>query len=129
MSVDKFGRHSTKEAKTKLLRGIPGQGFTLTQSGDFSIENKRLCDVGNPVAAQDASTKTYVDKLYRNKCLTLTGGVYNCNGKRLTNVSLPLDPKDVANKQFVQMELAKVIASLNEKLLNWEEKINKKPGL
>lgn len=65
MSVDKFGRHTSTAIKTKLLRGIPGQGFTLTQSGDFNIENKRLSNVRNPTEAQDASTKAYVDNIFQ----------------------------------------------------------------
>lgn len=100
MSVDKFGRHSSKAFKTKLLRGIPGQGFTLTQSGDFNIENKRLCNVKNPTETQDASTKAYVDNT-------------------ITKV-LARNLKDVATKQYVQSELVslKVIIKVIEEKIN-----------
>lgn len=111
MSVDKFGRHSSQAIKTKL---------TLTQSGDFNIENKRLCNVKNPTETQDASTKAYVD----DNCLTLERGVYNTNNKRITNVSLPKSTKDVATKQFVQMELVSLVVKIND----IEEKLKKLVG-
>jgi hypothetical protein len=60
MNVDKFGRHSTKGAMTKLLRGPPGQGFTLTKDGDFNIENKRLTNVAEPKEEADAATIKFV---------------------------------------------------------------------
>jgi hypothetical protein len=53
MSVDIFGRSSSTNKKI-ILKGPPGVGFSLTDSGNFDIEHKRLCNVGEPVDSQDA---------------------------------------------------------------------------
>lgn len=53
MSVDICGRPlATKEGV--ILRGPPGIGFIKTDSGDFNIENKRLCNIGRAVNGEDA---------------------------------------------------------------------------
>lgn len=116
MSFDKFGRHSTKTAATKLLRGIPGQGFKLTKTNDFDIENKRLCNVGNPIDDQDASTRKNVNDTIAKKCLVIESKVINCKGKRLTNAAKPVDEKDVANVNFVLTEIAKIANELRKKI-------------
>lgn len=120
MNVDKFGRHSAKAASAKLLRGIPGQGFKLTEAGNFNLEYKRLCNVADPLEDHDASTRRYVEKTIlprvrgplaqlEKKCLILQNNVYNCNTKRLTNVAPPNDNLDAANVQFVQREIINAI--------------------
>jgi hypothetical protein len=53
MSVDMFGR-SLVMKKEGFLKGPPGIGFSLTDSGDFNIDNKRLCNVGKSVNGEDA---------------------------------------------------------------------------
>ena len=53
MSVDIFGRSSINK-KEIILKGPPGIGFSLTDSGDFDIQNKRLCNVSDPINNQDA---------------------------------------------------------------------------
>lgn len=116
MSFDKFGRHSTKTATTKLLRGIPGQGFKLTKTNDFDIENKRLCNVGNPIDDQDASTRKNVNDTIAKKCLIIESEVVNCKGKRLTNAAKPVDDKDVATVDFVLKEITKIVKVLNKKI-------------
>lgn len=50
MSVDKFGRHTNDG---KCLRGPRGEGFDLTVNGDFNINNKKLCNVGNATDLND----------------------------------------------------------------------------
>ena len=42
MSVDVFGRQLVNG---KGSRGPPGIGFTLTRTGDYSLENKKLCNL------------------------------------------------------------------------------------
>ena len=42
MSVDGFGRQLVNG---KGSRGPPGIGFTLTRTGDYSVENKKLCNL------------------------------------------------------------------------------------
>ena len=53
MSVDIFGRSSLSR-KSVVLKGPPGVGFSLTDSGNFDIECKRLCNIGGAVDLQDA---------------------------------------------------------------------------
>lgn len=61
MSIDVFGRHL---GSNKIVKGPPGIGFNLTKQGDFDLENKKLCNIANPVDDKDAvNFKTLQDKL------------------------------------------------------------------
>ena len=53
MSVDVFGRASVTR-KEIILKGPPGIGFSLTDSGNFDIQRKRLCNIGEPVDLEGA---------------------------------------------------------------------------
>jgi hypothetical protein len=60
-TIDKFGRQRSPHNGTgKVLRGLPGIGFKLNKSGDFDIECKRLCNVGNPLDEFDGVNLGYV---------------------------------------------------------------------
>lgn len=48
-----FGR-SLVMKKEGFLKGPPGIGFSLTDSGDFNIDSKRLCNVGKSIDGEDA---------------------------------------------------------------------------
>lgn len=61
MSVDKFGRFSSQSASVGV-RGPPGIGFLLTQTGDFNLQSKRLTNLSEPIDIYDATTKKYVDR-------------------------------------------------------------------
>ena len=52
MSIDVFGR--SLSSSSKVARGPPGIGFNLTEKGDFDLENKKLCNVADPVDEGDA---------------------------------------------------------------------------
>lgn len=58
MSVDVFGRQLTRKswAKSGLpgSRGPPGDGFKFTIDGQYDIDNKRLCNLADPVEQNDA---------------------------------------------------------------------------
>ena len=56
MSLDKFGRSAGEsgEKKTLFVRGQRGNGFKLTENGDFDVENKRLTRVAASIDATDA---------------------------------------------------------------------------
>lgn len=56
MSLDVFGRSVDSHANIKGSRGPPGLGFKLTSDNQFDLENKRLCNVGEPVDKHDAVT-------------------------------------------------------------------------
>lgn len=51
MSVDMFGRSNIKST---TIRGPPGIGYKLTQDGHYNINNKRLCNLGDPLHDDDA---------------------------------------------------------------------------
>lgn len=54
MSVDIFGRKLLKSAERSGTRGPPGYGFKITADGQYDMNNKRLCNVGNPENLNDA---------------------------------------------------------------------------
>lgn len=54
MSVDVFGRHISEEARARGPPGPPGPGFLPIDTGDYSLEDKRLCYIANPIDMQDA---------------------------------------------------------------------------
>lgn len=54
MSVDKFGRHSKVNRTSSAVKGPKGDGYSFTEDGNYDIESKRLCNVGNAVQLQDA---------------------------------------------------------------------------
>ena len=51
MSIDVFGRHL---GPGKVAKGPPGIGFNLTKTGDFDLEQKKLCNVADAVDDKDA---------------------------------------------------------------------------
>lgn len=53
MSVDKFGRYQHHRGVGVSLRGPRGQGFKLTESGDYDMEHRRLRNVGNADLTKD----------------------------------------------------------------------------
>ena len=57
MSIDVFGRQLER---SQAERGPAGIGFNFTQEGQFDVENRRLCNVGDPVLVDDAiNLKTF----------------------------------------------------------------------
>lgn len=55
MSVDIFGRGTGELSLTvKRIRGPPGVGFKLTTEEQYDIEQKRLCNVAEPMNPGDA---------------------------------------------------------------------------
>lgn len=68
MSVDVFGRQLNKSvlANSRGPPGRPGIGFKTTASGDYDLEGKRLCNVGEPKEPNDAATVTTLHKKSHN---------------------------------------------------------------
>ena len=60
-----FGRSLKTDAR--VLKGPPGHGFILTDSGNYDIQNKQLCNVGDAVVEKDAVNlqllKKYIPKI------------------------------------------------------------------
>ena len=51
MSIDVFGRHL---GSGKVAKGPPGIFLNLTKTGDFDLEQKKLCNVADAVDEKDA---------------------------------------------------------------------------
>ena len=51
-SVDVFGRQLTKSVGGS--RGPPGEGFKITLDGQYDIDNRRLCNLADPISDSDA---------------------------------------------------------------------------
>ena len=52
MSVDVFGR--TLFRAREVHQGPPGIGFSLTDDGNFDLENHKLCNVASAIDLTDA---------------------------------------------------------------------------
>ena len=68
MTIDKFGRSGDGVNKTikHIIKGNLGNGFKLTSTSDYDIENKRLSNLKTPYDDKDAATKKYVDMQISN---------------------------------------------------------------
>lgn len=58
MSVDVFGRQLSDQSVSTMPgpRGPPGDGFKRTADGQYDMESKRLCNIGDPMDIDDAVT-------------------------------------------------------------------------
>jgi hypothetical protein len=63
-TIDKFGRLKTN--RFLKSRGPPGEGFKLTVDKNYDIQGKRLCNLGQPSDLNDAVTRSYVDKKFKD---------------------------------------------------------------
>jgi hypothetical protein len=76
-SIDKFGRQKVSgNLRGQLMRGPPGIGFKLTKWGNFDIEGKRICNVGEPIDRSDAVTLGYL-KTDLSECVAQTQEAIN----------------------------------------------------
>lgn len=142
MGIDKFGRsHITNKTgksdsssssgnRARVLRGPPGIGFKLTESGDFDLDNKRLTNVGSPISENDCVTKFYVlSTLSENitqlrNCLNKANEDNNSNFKDLRNTNNVFRNKFSTIDEFVNnvstaiTNIEKVINLINNKMNN-----------
>ncbi|GFU15683.1 ULP_PROTEASE domain-containing protein [Trichonephila clavipes] len=96
--------------------GAPGNGFELTEDGEYDMKNKILRNTKDPIESSDASTKRYVDKLKR-KSIQLNGDVFNAQGKRIDNVEDPQEDMNAVNNRYLKQNLL----PLSEKINTLEE--------
>ena len=70
MSVDIFGRRLVtggSKNSPSISRGAPGPGFRFTDDGQFDIEYKRLCKVGDCIDDDDAITLKMVKNIVKQE--------------------------------------------------------------
>lgn len=101
MSVDKFGRHEESLLFKSItgVKGPPGEGFHLTNDGDYDLKNKRLSNIGDPRLLEDAVNAKYL----RKNCLIKSGnGNFDSGRKLIRNVGAPVLPNDAVNLAYVR---------------------------
>lgn len=104
MSVDKFGRHSD-HMKIRGTKGPPGEGFELTNDGDYNMKNKKLCNVGNEVASNDAVNLAMLE----NQSTKYVGNssipgekVWDAKSMQIRYVGEPKKETDASNTSFLR---------------------------
>src|SRR5436190_7317458 len=101
MSVNKFGHYS---GGAKALRGPKGDGFSLTDDGDYDMQNKLLRNVADPLNDKDAVNFEFLknNTIPKGEGFSLTDdGNYDMQNKLLRNVANPLKDKDAVNLKFL----------------------------
>lgn len=107
MSVDKFGRFSSLHGASSH-RVVQRITFPRTKSGDFDLENHRICNLKDPVDPQDGVHKKLIDELRKNT----------------DNVLKELNDNLIEFKTSVQSDLAVSKASNSSKLAQVSERID-----
>lgn len=103
MSIDKFGRFN-RHTRINVVRGPAGEGFRLTDEGDYDIENKRLCNVGDVVSEEDAVSF----KILKENCLYQIDDQYDAAFKNIINLADPKSLTDAATKSYVDARIPTV---------------------
>lgn len=88
--MDKFGRHGEKR---KLKQGPKGEGFKLTEDGDYDIKLKRLRFVNKPIEDGDAVNL----QTLRESTIPFTIDELNVENRRVINVKAPEKSSDAVN--------------------------------
>ena len=74
----------------EIVKGLPGVGFKLTDTGDYDMQNKKLRNVASPQTNDDATTKSYVDvevsKTLKKDGTDQMNGLLDMNYNRIENV-------------------------------------------
>lgn len=101
--------------------GSAGTLFQVLANGN-DADGYRIVDLGNPIAAQDAATKFYVDGygdnfIKKNGTVAFTGN-QSMGSNRLTNMANPVSAQDAATKAYVDaatpaIDLGDVLANGN----------------
>ena len=68
MSVDVFGRNLKRAGGS---RGPPGVGFKVTSSGQYDIDNKRLCNIAESKHSGDAVNLDTLQRIVRMEITSL----------------------------------------------------------
>lgn len=98
MLLDKFGRHDNTLLRNSMLRGPPGEGFHLTQSGDYDMKHKIIVNLSDPINDKDGVNLGFIKK---HSLTDLESNQFNCNKRIITNVGYSSQPNDSATVQYV----------------------------
>lgn len=103
MSVDVFGRQLNQ---SKSRRGPPGVGYKLTADGQYDVENKRLCNVAEPLQLNDVVNLVAVRNLIHSEIHSLYE-VTSALRKSLDDVELAIQMfKDENAEKLKKVDLA-----------------------
>lgn len=82
MSIDKFGRHVKSANLGNIMRGPKGEGFHLTNDGNYDIQNKKISNVAKATEPMDVVNLN----LLESKLIDLDTNVLGGFRVQLTNV-------------------------------------------
>lgn len=113
MSVDKFGRHESSFVH-EVLRGPPGEGFQLTEDGNFDFKRKRVCNLADPINDEEAVNLKTIHTLTLN-CDT-NDGMFDGKDKRIKNIASAIADTDAVSRQYLLTEINKLKKEFNDKI-------------
>lgn len=122
MSVDKFGRYASGFESNASGRGPPGEGFALTDRGDYDMMYKRLCNVGQPKEANDAVT---IDSLKDYAPVSTTEGKWTMKRYRVSECGDPIEVLDAVNFRTLLVALRNLGDLLNLPEMPYKEWLDK----
>lgn len=125
MSVDIFGRGSGEHSQG--LRGPPGKGFKLTTDEQYDVEQKRLCNVAEPINLGDAVNLTRLNKTneyLRSDLFTLESKITALTQDFSKHVSIQ-ERNSIEDKR-IRFEHIKHLDAVDKRVTALEEKWKKR---